>query len=149
MKKKIATLLLFLCSVSLSAQNYTQAQEELRSEISSYLSRQGFNPEKQSDGLKFKSEGSNYYIEIDKDEKTPMYLRLCRYLKFDDKITREKVMKDLNGLNVKYGVKVSCQEKNILVSFEMFLTKATEFTYAFNDLLSQVKSACSKVNDIN
>ena len=76
-----------------------------------------------------------------------MYIRLCRYLKFDDKLTREKVMKDLNGLNVKYGVKVSCQEKNVLVSSEMFITKATEFTYAFKDLLSQVKSACTKVNE--
>mgnify|MGYP006916106342 FL=1 len=147
MKKKLATLLLFLCAVSMNAQNYTQAQEELRSEISSYLSRQGLNPEKQSDGLKFKSEGVNYYIEIDKEEKRPMYLRLCRYLKFDDKLSREKVMKDLNGLNVKYGVKVSCQEKNVLVSSEMFLTKATEFTYAFKDLLSQVKSACTKVTE--
>lgn len=147
MKKKIAALLLFFCSVSLSAQNYTQAQEELRSEISTFLSRQGFNPEKQSDGLKFKSEGANYYVEIDKHEKQPMYLRLCRYLKFDDKITREKVLTDLNSFNVKFGVKVSCQEKNVLVSSEMFLTKAEEFTYAFDDLLSQVKSACAKVNE--
>ena len=147
MKKKLATLLLFLCTVSMNAQSYTQAQEELRSEISSYLSRQGLNPEKQSDGLKFKSEGVNYYIEIDKKEKKPMYLRLCRYLKFDDKLIREKVMKNLNSLNVKYGVKVSCQEKNVLVSTEMFITKSTEFTYAFKDLLSQVKSACTKVNE--
>ena len=140
-------MFLFLCIISASAQNYTQSQEELRSEISSYLSRQGFNPERQSDGLKFKSEGVNYYIEIDRDEKSPMYLRLCRYLKYDDNLTREKVMSDLNGMNVKYGVKVSCQENNILVSAEMFLTKASEFTYIFKDMLSQVKSACTKVNE--
>lgn len=147
MKKKFAALLLFVCAVSMNAQDYTQAQEALRSEISSYLSRQGFNPEKQSDGLKFKSEGANYYIEIDKNEKSPMYLRLCRYLKYDDKLTRESVMSDLVSYNTTYGVKVSCREKNVLVSSEMFLTKASEFTYVFSDLLSQVKNACAEVNE--
>lgn len=147
MKKNCLILIMLLCSTCLSAQNFTSSQETLRREISAFLSRQGLNPENQSDGLKFKSEGVNFYVEIDKDEKSPMYLRLCRYLKFDEKITREKVMKNLNALNVKYGVKVSCQEKNVLVSYEMFLTKSAEFTYAFKDILSQVKSACTKVNE--
>lgn len=147
MKHKILALLLLLGSFSINAQDYTTAQETLRSEISSYLSRKGFNPERQSDGLRFKSEGVNYYIEIDKNEKEPMYLRLCRYIKFDEKLTREKVMEGLNGLNVKYGVKVSCQEKNVLVSFEMFVTKSADFTYVFSELFSQVKSACAKVNE--
>ena len=89
----------------------------------------------------------NFYIEIDNEKKSPMYVRLCRYIKFDDKITREKVIKNLNSYNVKYGVKVSCQEKNIVVSYEMFLTKSEEFTYIFSDMLSQVKSACTKVTE--
>lgn len=136
---------MLICATISYAQSFTSAQENLRKEISSHLSRQGLNPESQSDGLKFKSEGSNFYIEIDKDKKSPMYVRLCRYIKFDDKITREKAIKNLNSYNVKFGVKVSCQEKNIVVSSEMFLTKPEEFTYIFNDLLSQVKSACTKV----
>lgn len=136
---------MLICATISYAQSFTSAQENLRKEISSHLSRQGLNPESQSDGLKFKSEGSNFYIEIDKDKKSPMYVRLCRYIKFDDKITREKAIKNLNSYNVKFGVKVSCQEKNIVVSSEMFLTKPEEFTYIFNDMLSQVKSACTKV----
>lgn len=147
MKKKLFSLLMLVCATVSYAQSFTSAQETLRKEISSYLSRQGLNPENQSDGLKFKSEGSNFYIEIDKDKKSPMYVRLCRYIKFDDKITREKVIKNLNSYNVKYGVKVSCQEKNIVVSYEMFLTKSEEFTYIFSDMLSQVKSACTKVTE--
>lgn len=147
MKKKLFSLLMLVCATVSYAQSFTSAQETLRKEISSYLSRQGLNPESQSDGLKFKSEGSNFYIEIDKDKKTPMYVRLCRYIKFDDNITREKVINNLNSYNVKYGVKVSCQEKNIVVSYEMFLTKSEEFTYIFSDMLSQVKSACTKVTE--
>lgn len=147
MKKILFSILMLVCTTVSYAQSFTSAQETLRKGISSYLSRQGLNPENQSDGLKFKSEGSNFYIEIDKEKKSPMYLRLCRYIKFDDKITREKVIKNLNGYNVKFGVKVSCQEKNIIVSSEMFLTKTEEFTYVFSDLLSQVKSACTKVTE--
>lgn len=147
MKKTLITIIMFTCATISFAQNYTNAQETLRKEISSYLSRQGLNPENQSDGLKFKSEGSNFYIEIDKEKKSPMYVRLCRYIKFDDKITREKAIKNLNSYNVKFGVKVSCQEKNIVVSSEMFLTKSEEFTYIFSDMLSQVKSACTKVTE--
>ena len=147
MKKILFSLLMLVCATVSYAQSVTSAQETLRKEISSYLSRQGLNPENQSDGLKFKSEASNFYIEIDKEKKSPMYVRLCRYIKFDDKITREKVIKNLNSYNVKYGVKVSCQEKNIVVSYEMFLTKSEEFTYIFSDMLSQVKSACTKVTE--
>lgn len=147
MKKILFSILMLVCATISSAQSFTNAQEILRKEISSYLSRQGLNPENQSDGLKFKSEGSNFYVEIDKEKKSPMYVRLCRYIKFDDNVTREKAIKNLNSYNVKFGVKVSCQEKNIVVSFEMFLTKSEEFTYVFSDMLSQVKSACTKITE--
>lgn len=147
MKKILFSILMLVCATISSAQSFTNAQEVLRKEISSYLSRQGLNPENQSDGLKFKSEGSNFYVEIDKEKKSPMYVRLCRYIKFDDNVIREKAIKNLNSYNVKFGVKVSCQEKNIVVSFEMFLTKSEEFTYVFSDMLSQVKSACTKVTE--
>lgn len=147
MKKILFSILMLVCATISSAQSFTNAQEILRKEISSYLSRQGLNPENQSDGLKFKSEGSNFYVEIDKEKKSPMYVRLCRYIKFDDNVTREKAIKNLNSYNVKFGVKVSCQEMNIVVSFEMFLTKSEEFTYVFSDMLSQVKSACTKITE--
>ena len=95
MKKILFSLLMLVCATVSYAQSFTSAQETLRKEISSYLSRQGLNLENQSDGLKFKSEGSNFYIEIDNEKKKPMYVRLCRYIKFDDKITREKAIKNL------------------------------------------------------
>lgn len=147
MKKIAVSLFMLVCASMTYAQSFTSAQETLRMEISRYLSRQGYSPENQSDGLKFKSEGSNFYIEIDKEKKSPMYVRMCRYIKFDNQITREETIKNLNSYNVKYGVKVSCLERNIVVSSEMFLTKAEEFTYAFSDLFSQLKSACEKITE--
>ena len=147
MKRIIFLLLLFVCATMSYAQSFTNAQETLRKEISSYLSRQGLNPEDQSNGLKFRSEGSNFYIEIDEEKKSPMYVRLCHYIKFDDKITREKAIMNLNSYNVKLGVKVSCLEKNIVVSSELFLTKSEEFTYIFSEMLSQIKSACTKITE--
>ena len=75
--KKILFAILFLFNVvCVFSQNYSKEQESLRNEITDYLKKQGLNPEKQDDGLKFKSEGNTYYIEIDKDAKEPMYIVL-------------------------------------------------------------------------
>lgn len=145
MKTKLFFLLMLMCPLCIFAQGYTSTQETMRKEISNFLSHKGFNPENQSDGLKFKSEGVNYYVEIDKDEKSPMYLRLCRYVKFDSQLSREKVLKNLNSYNVKYGIKVSCQDKNVLIAYEMFVKKSDDFTYVFDSALSQLKSAYKKI----
>ena len=78
---------IFLLGIVLSiaicsfAQGYTSAQETLRSQISSYIANKGLNPEKQNDGLKFKSEGVTYYIEIDKEAKSPMYVAMLNLAK--------------------------------------------------------------------
>lgn len=147
MRKVFVMLAMFACAAMAYAQQFTAAQETLRKEISSYLSQQGLNPENQSDGLKFKSEGANFYIEIDTDMKEPMYVRLRRYIKYDDTITREVVLENLNDYNVKYGVKVNCLENSVVVSSEMFLTRSSQFTYVFSDMLTQVKKACELITE--
>lgn len=128
------------------AQGYTSAQETLRSQISSYIANKGLNPEKQNDGLKFKSEGVTYYIEIDKEAKSPMYVRLCRYVKFSENLNKTTVSQNINDFNTKFGVKVCCQEKSAVISGEMFVTKASDFTYAFDTFLSQIKSAYKELS---
>lgn len=147
MKKIIVSLLLLVCVSFSFAQSYNSAQELLRKEIKEYLSRKGFSPENQSDGLKFKSEGANYYVEIDVEMKKPMYIRLRRYIKYDEKLSLKDTIEKLSSLNSKKGVKVCCQEQYVVLSFEMFLTKSSEFTYVFEDALAQVKRACSQVKD--
>lgn len=146
--KKILFAILFLFNVvCVFSQNYSKEQESLRNEITDYLKKQGLNPEKQDDGLKFKSEGSTYYIEIDKDAKEPMYVRLRRYIKYDDNFDKNKIAENLNEYNVKFGVKVFCQEKSFVISAEMFLTKASEFNYVFDTFLLHIKSAYKLVNE--
>ena len=85
-------LFLFLCAAFLTggmyAQNYNVSQENLRNQIVNYLEKQGYTAEKQDDGLKFKNEGTNYYIEISKEDVFPMYLRLCRYVKYSESLKK-------------------------------------------------------------
>lgn len=146
--KKILFVVLFLMNIIDGySQNYDREQEVLRTEISDYLRKQGLNPEKQDDGLKFKSEGNTYYIEIDMEAKEPMYVRMRRYIKYDTKFSREKVSKNLTAYNIKLGVKVFCLEKSYVLSTEMFLTKASEFNNVFDSLLSQMKSAYESINE--
>lgn len=139
--KKLLLLLMFLIGTKdLSAQTYTAQQEQLRSEISSYLSQRGYSPERQNDGLKFKSDGNNYYIEIDKDEKSPMYIRFARYVKYNDNITLKKIANNLNDYNGKYAVKVAYESNYAIISSELFVSKSKEFTDIFPKLLEVINS---------
>lgn len=141
MKRILMLVVLLGALFAANAAGYNAKQEALISAIEKNLKEQSYSVERQDDGLKFKSEGVTYYIEVDKDETNPMYVRLCRYVKFDDKIKRDKVMKKLNDLNAKYAVKAYCKEKNVIFSAEMFVTSADQFNYAFHDMLSLIKSA--------
>lgn len=141
MKRILMLVVLLGALFAANAAGYNAKQEALISAIEKNLKEQSYSVERQDDGLKFKSEGVTYYVEVDKDETNPMYVRLCRYVKFDDKIKRDKVMKKLNDLNAKYAVKAYCKEKNVIFSAEMFVTTADQFNYAFNDMLSLIKSA--------
>lgn len=141
MKRILMLVVLLGALFAANAAGYNAKQEALISAIEKNLKEQSYSVERQDDGLKFKSEGVTYYVEVDKDETNPMYVRLCRYVKFDDKIKRDKVMKKLNDLNAKYAVKAYCKEKNVIFSAEMFVTSADQFNYAFNDMLSLIKSA--------
>lgn len=145
MKRILMLVVLLGALITANAVGYNAKQEALISAIEKNLKEQSYSVERQDDGLKFKSEGATYYIEVDKDETNPMYVRLCRYVKFDDKIKRDKVMKKLNDLNAKYAVKAYCKEKNVILSAEMFVTSSSQFNYAFNDMLSLMKSAYATI----
>lgn len=128
------------------AAGYNQKQEALRTAIESSLKSKGYTVEREEDGLKFKSEGVNYFIEISKDDTNPMYVRLSRYIKFDDKIKRDDVMAKLKDYNSTYAVKAYCKEKNLILSADMLVTSADQFTYVVTDLLSLMKSAAENIN---
>lgn len=128
------------------AGGFNAKQEALRTSVETSLKSKGYTVERQDDGLKFKSEGINYFIEISKDDTNPMYVRLSRYIKFDDKIKREEVMSKLRDYNSTYAVKAYCKEKNLIISADMLVTSADQFTYVISDLLSLMKSAAESIS---
>ena len=111
MKRLLILLIVLVCTSIAFAENYNAAQEALRKDIAAYIQKKGLRVDMQDDGLKFKSEGTTYYIEISDSNTDPMYLRICLYLSYGEKLTRANVLQKLNDYNVKYCVKVTCLEK--------------------------------------
>ena len=146
MKRFYIFIVLVGSLLSSYAAGYNQKQEALRSTIESSLKSKGYTVEHQDDGLKFKSEGITYFVEISKDDTNPMYVRLTRYIKFDDKIKRDDVMAKLKDYNSTYAVKAYCKEKNLILSADMLVTSADQFTNVVSDLLSLLKSAAENIN---
>ena len=147
MKKFLCVAMICFLSLSCFSQDYNSTQENLRSQIKSYLINKGFDPENQSDGLKIMSEGVAYYVEISTDDISPMYIRLARYVKYSDDLTHKKLYANINQYNVKFCAKVTPLKNSILISAEMYLNQASEFNAAFDTLLEQVKSATQRLKD--
>lgn len=146
MKRFYMFIMLVGSLLSSYATGYNQKQEALRSAIESNLKSKGYTVERQDDGLKFKSDGITYFVEISIDDTNPMYVRLTRYIKFDDKIKRDDVMAKLKDYNSTYAVKAYCKEKNFILSADMLVTSADQFTNVVSDLLSLQKSAAENIN---
>lgn len=146
MKRLLIFIVLVGSLLSSYAAGFTDKQEALRAGIEKSLKSKGYTVEKQDDGLRFISDGITYFIEISKDDSNPMYVRLVRYIKFDDKIRRDAVMAKLKEYNSTYAVKAYCKEKNLILSAEMFVTSADQFTYVFSDLFSLMKIAAENIN---
>lgn len=146
MKRLTIFIVLVGSLLSSYAVGFNTKQEAFRTAIETSLKGKGYTVERQDDGLKFKSEGITYFIEISKDDTNPMYVRLCRYIKFDDKIKRDDVMEKLKDYNSTYAVKAYCKEKNLILSADMLVTSADQFTYIISDLLSLMKSAAENIN---
>ena len=147
MKKFLCVAMICFLSLSCFSQDYNSTQENLRSQIKSYLINKGFDPENQSDGLKIMSEGVAYYVEISTDDISPMYIRLARYVKYSDDLTHKKLYANINQYNVKFCAKVTPLKNSILISAEMYLNQASEFNAAFDTVLEHVKSATQTLKD--
>lgn len=145
MKRLLTFMVLAGSLLSAYAAGFNARQEALRTAIETNLRSKGYSVERQDDGLKFKSEGVNYFIEIGKDDTNPMYVRMSRYIKFDDNLKRDDAMARLKEYNATIAVKAYCKEKNLILSSDMFVTSADQFTYAVNDLLALMKSVAETV----
>ena len=147
MKRTFLSLVLIAVFASMSAQDYSTQQKQLITQISSYLSKEGYLAESQKDGLKFKHEGINYYVEVSEDDRSPMFVRLCRYVKYSDKIKQEEVVKHLNSYNAKLGIKVGCSDNSLHIAAEMFVSSASDFTEVFPTLLRQIKATYNQIEN--
>ncbi len=146
--KKILFLFAFTwLTISMYAQTYNAEQKRLIADISSYLSKEGYSPEEQKDGLRFRSEGTNYYVEVSSEDKSPMFLRLCRYVRFSDEIKQEDALKELNSYNMKLAVKVSSTDNGLILASEMFVRRHTDFTDVFPTLLSLIKATYQQISE--
>ena len=55
-------------------------------------------------------------------------------------------MAKLKDYNSTYAVKAYCKEKNLILSADMLVTSADQFTNVVSDLLSLLKSAAENIN---
>ena len=139
MKKIFSTLLLvfFFTSVQAFADDvFSTRQLALRSEIQTFLKQEGFMPEVDSDGdVKFKREGTTYYIRIDKTNKSPMYISLRHYYTYNY-CSRAKLTAALSDLNFWKAVKVMLFKEQFAVQSDMFLTSSETFKTVFYKIIS-------------
>lgn len=147
MRKLLSLAVCFFLTINIFAQTYSTEQKRLISDISSYLSKEGYSPEEQKDGLKFRSEGTNYYVEVSSEDKSPMFLRLCRYVRFSDEIKPEKAVNELNSYNAKLAVKVSSTDNGLVLASEMFVRKQSDFTDVFPTLLMLIKATYQQITE--
>lgn len=127
------------------AAGFNAKQEALRTDIANNLSSNDYSVERKEDGLMFMNGGDTYYIEIDESDTNPMYVRLVRYIKFNDTIERSEVMKNLKEYNSTYAIKAYCKEKNVILSAEMFVTTPDQFTNVLGNLLFLMKSVSEAI----
>jgi hypothetical protein len=72
-------------------------------------------------------------------------MRLRRYIRYDSKITKKYVSNHINEFDSRYGVKVLCGEKALILSAEMYVNTPEDFTSSFDVLMHQLISASEKV----
>ncbi len=132
--------MMVLCMGTVHADNDLNAgQTRLRSDIQNYLRSEGYMPEIDADGdIKFKKEGSIYYVSIRSADENPMYATLFRVFTYPEGYSRNTVILATAELNLYKGVKVLCLDSSVRIEGGMFLSDAHTFTYAFDKLLRQI-----------
>ncbi len=150
MKRLIITLiigLLILPTVSL-AQNDSEFNSEqlaLRTDLFNFLKEEGFMPELDSDGdIKFKAEGSPYFISISKTDENPMYVVMFRQFSNPDEYSAETIVMASKELNLYKGVKVLCFDNSFRIGAELFVRNAEPVKasfYKLKEIIDDVKSA--------
>lgn len=138
--KKLLFLFVLLCGViNVYADELTANQIRYRTEIVNFLKKEGFMPEIDNDGdVKFKKEGSVYYVRVSNNDESPYFLTLFRAFSYPSNYSREVVKIAANELNFYKGVKLLCYNQEIRVKAEMYYYDVDAFTGIFYKLLRQI-----------
>lgn len=147
MKKTLFVLLcLTLIIGRVSAKSLNSDQLELRQNIVSFLKEEGFMPEIDSDGdVRFKCEGTSYYVIIDEDNITPMYLTLYLGYNYTEKRNKSYIESIVSEINKYKGLKIIISERSYSLRIEMFLVNAEHFRYTFYKHMDILKQAMTEI----
>lgn len=143
MKRLVAILFgaISLSTLFAFADDLTSSQLKLRNEIKAFLQEEGFMPEIDSDGdIKFKKEGSIYYINVNSNDTSPMYVSLSLDFNKPEGYSDEAIKIAANELNLYKGVKVICLDYSFSIRGEMYLVSSEAFKYSFYKLMSQISN---------
>lgn len=150
--KKIFVLFIaiFAMCVSVEAKELTSKQLRLRSEINSFLKSEGFMPSIDSDGdIKFKKEGIVYYVMIDANETSPMYVSLVTIYEYDDygKWSRNWFKNVMPEINLYKGVSLVLYDSSAYLSTRMFVTDAEHFNRTFYRMMEVLEAAIDELRE--
>lgn len=142
MKRLIAlNIVLLILSFVGSAKELNNEQLKLRDDIKTFLTEEGFLPEIDDDGdIKFKKEGSDYYVRVYANDEHPMFVVLFRQFAKPDNYSTDAIKLAAAELNFYKGIKVLCFENSFQIRGEMYVTSAEAFKYSFYRLLNLIKS---------
>lgn len=138
MKKLFLICCFLFATVSAFAAELNPAQQKLRSDIMSYLKSEGYMPEIDSDGdIKFKSQGDTFFVRIDPNETSPMYVVLFSLYNKPSNYNIEVVKLATAELNFYKGVKVLVYDNGtVSVQADLFMQNADTFKAAFKKLMT-------------
>ena len=145
----LAGLMLAMCASAYAQKSFNDEQLRLRGNIERFLREEGYMPEIDSDGdIKFKREGSSYYVIIDARDTSPMYLTLCKYYSYGEKYNRSVMSANLADFNLKKGVKLVLFDDSYCLQAQMYLVNADSFNYVFYKLLKQLDALDEDIDDV-
>ena len=147
----IALLLLTTCTAFAQSAEFNDQQLRLRRNISNWLRNEGFQPEIDSDGdIKFKREGTTYYVEVSKKDISPMYVSLSCYYRYNDDFPKWKIVDAMPSLSLWKAVKVAIYNENYAISYQTYLptTDPEAFTSIFYKILGVMDGVADEIGEL-
>lgn len=139
--KKIALIAgLLLMAFSCFAASLNSSQEKLRSDIMSFLRYEGYMPELDNDGdIKFKKEGTVYFVRVDSNETSPMYVVLFTLYNKPSNYDINVVKLASAELNFYKGVKCIVYDSGtVSLQADLFMNSVDTFKAVFNKLMQNI-----------